>query len=166
VPGYSVHDLSRIGASKKKLLWLVENKIFDLRDMPVDEIDLSDIQLNQVPVRKRGKPIIDHEGIRGELEGLQFPLYFLDYETFLPAIPLFSGYGRFDRVPFQFSLHILHRPGEVPEHVVWSKYRSWLFLLLDGNIEPIIDEIGPLSFLITLSAEQGIARWRQAFEDL
>ena len=71
--GYSVHDLARIGASKKKLLWLVENKIFDLRDVPVDEIDLSDIQLNQVPVRKRGKPIVDHDGIQGELEGLQDP---------------------------------------------------------------------------------------------
>jgi hypothetical protein len=94
--GYSVHDLARIGASKKKLLWLVENKIFDLRDVPVDEIDLSDIQLNQVPVRKRGKPIVDHDGIQGELEGLQFPLYFLDYEAFLPAIPLLSGYGRFE----------------------------------------------------------------------
>jgi hypothetical protein len=116
-PAYSVHDLSRIGASKKKLLWLVENKIFHLDDIPVDGIELSDIQLKQVLAHKRGKPIIDHEGVRQELESLQFPLYFLDYETFSPAIPLFSGYGPFEKVPFQFSLHILHRPGEEPEHV-------------------------------------------------
>jgi hypothetical protein len=44
-------------------------------------------------------------------------LYFLDYETFSPAIPLFSGYGPFDKVPFQFSLHILHSPDGEPEHV-------------------------------------------------
>jgi hypothetical protein len=117
VPAYSIHDLSRIGASKKKLLWLVENKIFHLDDIPVEEIELSDIQLNQVLAHRRGKPIIDHEGIREELESLRFPLYFLDYETFAPAIPLFSGYGPFEKVPFQFSLHILHRPGEEPEHV-------------------------------------------------
>jgi hypothetical protein len=73
VPAYSIHDLSRIGASKKKLLWLVENKIFDLRDVPVDEIDLSDIQLNQVLVHRRGRPIVDHEGIRGELEAAAIP---------------------------------------------------------------------------------------------
>jgi hypothetical protein len=42
VPAYSVHDLSRIGASKKKLLWLVENKIFDLRDVPAEGIELSE----------------------------------------------------------------------------------------------------------------------------
>jgi hypothetical protein len=48
---------------------------------------------------------------------LEFPLYFLDYETFSPAIPLFDGYGPFDKVPFQFSLHILHSPDGEPEHV-------------------------------------------------
>jgi len=112
-----VHDLSRIGASKKKLLWLVENKIFDLRDVPAEGIELSDIQMNQVSVHKRGTPTIDLDGMRGELESLKFPLYFLDYETFSPAIPLFNGYGPFDKVPFQFSLHILHRPDGEPEHV-------------------------------------------------
>jgi hypothetical protein len=117
VPEYSIHDLSRIGASNKKLLWLVEDKIFDLRDVPAEGVELSDIQMNQVLAHKRGRPSIDLEGIRGELESLQLPLYFLDYETFSPAIPLFSGYGPFDKVPFQFSLHILHRPDAEPEHV-------------------------------------------------
>ncbi len=117
VPLYGTHDLSRIGASKKKLLWLVENKIFDLKDVPLDEIELSDIQQNQVRVHRSGNPIIDLDGIREELEPLAFPLYFLDYETFSPAIPLFSGYGPFDKVPFQFSLHILREPGLEPEHI-------------------------------------------------
>jgi Domain of unknown function(DUF2779) len=117
VPEYPVHDLSRIGASKKKLPWLVENRIFDLRDVPDEGVELSDIQMNQVQEHEHGAPAIDLEGIRGELEPLEFPLYFLDYETFLPAIPLFNGYGPFDKVPFQFSLHILHRPDGEPEHV-------------------------------------------------
>jgi hypothetical protein len=29
-------DISRIGGTKKKLPWLVENKIFDLQDVPVE----------------------------------------------------------------------------------------------------------------------------------
>ena len=85
--------------------------------MPAEGIELSDIQMNQVSVHKRGTPTIDLDGMRGELESLKFPLYFLDYETFSPAIPLFNGYGPFDKVPFQFSLHILHRPDGEPEHV-------------------------------------------------
>lgn len=117
VPAYSVHDLARIGSSKKKLLWLVENKVFDIKDVPLEEIELSDTQINQIMVHKRGEPIINTDGIREEIAGLAFPLYFLDYETFSPAIPLFSGYGPFDKVPFQFSLHILREPGGELEHV-------------------------------------------------
>ena len=116
IPDYSVHDLSRIGLSKKKLLWLVEHNIFDISEVP-DEAGLSDTQKNQINVHRRGKPMIDLDGIREELAPLTFPLYFLDYETFSPAIPLFDGYRPFDKVPFQFSLHILHEPDGELEHV-------------------------------------------------
>jgi Fe-S cluster biosynthesis and repair protein YggX len=57
------------------------------------------------------------DAIREELAPLSFPLYFLDYETFSPAIPLFSGFRPFDKVPFQFSLHILHEPQGELQHV-------------------------------------------------
>src|SRR6185437_2986873 len=51
VPGYSIHDLSRIGSSKKKLMQLVESKTFDLLEVPQD-MELSDIQLNQIAVHR------------------------------------------------------------------------------------------------------------------
>ncbi len=117
IPAYSVHDLSRIGASKKKLQWLVENKVWNLGDVAEDEIELSDIQVNQIRAHRRGEVIKDIDGIRAELQDLKFPLYFLDYETFSPAVPLFSGYGPFDKVPFQFSLHILEKADSEPRHV-------------------------------------------------
>jgi hypothetical protein len=116
VPEYSVHDLSRIGSSKKKLLALVEDQIFDIADVP-DEFELTDTQHNQVVAHKRGQVMIDVDAIREELAPLSFPLYFLDYETFSPAIPLFSGFRPFDKVPFQFSLHILHEPQGELQHV-------------------------------------------------
>jgi hypothetical protein len=46
---------------------------------------------------------------------LEYPLYFLDYETFNPAIPLFDGYSPFDHITFQYSLHILSKDGDL-EH--------------------------------------------------
>jgi hypothetical protein len=141
VPAYSTHDLARIGASKKKLLWLVENKVFDIKDVPLEEIELSDTQVNQVMVHKRGAPKVDLDGIREEIAGLAFPLYFLDYETFSPAIPLFSGFGPFDKVPFQFSLHILRAPGAEPEHVEYlhmeqSDPTDAVIKLLEEHIAP------------------------------
>lgn len=116
VPEYSVHDLARIGNSKKKLAMMVERRIFDLADVPAD-IELSEIQQNQLRVHRTQKPIIDVDKIREELESLEFPLYFLDYETFAPAIPMFNGYSPYSRIPFQFSLHILRDPAGEPEHI-------------------------------------------------
>jgi hypothetical protein len=116
VPEYSIHDLARIGSSKKKLKTMVERGTFELKDIPED-IELSQIQKNQVRAHLTQTSIIDLDAIRGELGALTFPLYFLDYETFAPAIPMFNGYGPYDRMPFQFSLHILRDPSGEPEHV-------------------------------------------------
>ncbi|MEK7131303.1 MAG: DUF2779 domain-containing protein [Patescibacteria group bacterium] len=107
VPKYSVHDLSRIGASKKKLESLIDSQIFDINDIPED-FELSLNQKNQVYVHKRQKPLIDLTAIKKELQSLVYPLYFLDYETYPPAIPLFNGFKPYQQIPFQFSLHILN----------------------------------------------------------
>jgi hypothetical protein len=116
VPKYSIHDLARIGSSKKKLQTLVERELFGFDELP-DDVALSDIQNNQVQVHLSQKPIIDQRAIASELEGLTFPLYFLDYETFAPAIPMFSGFSPYKRIPFQFSLHILREPDGELEHI-------------------------------------------------
>jgi hypothetical protein len=115
VPEYSIHDISRIGASKKKLESLVERQIFDLNDIP-DDMKLSDIQWNQVRAHRSSVPMISTKDIGEELSHLKFPLYFLDYETFAPAITIFDGYRPYQRIPFQFSLHILKEPsGELSQ---------------------------------------------------
>lgn len=116
VPEYSVHDLSRIGSSKKKLQFFVENEIFSLENIPND-YELSEIQTNQLIAHKTQKPSINLEEIREQINSLNFPLYFLDYETYAPAIPYFQNYSPYNRIPFQFSLHILREPNEKPEHV-------------------------------------------------
>ncbi len=63
--------------------------------------------------------------IRDFTESLQYPLYFLDYETLMPAIPLFDGTRPYQQVPFQFSLHILDAPGgDLRHHEFLHKERS------------------------------------------
>lgn len=106
VPSYSVHDISRIGTSKAKLHELIDSGIYDILNIP-DGFVLSPKMQKQVMVHKRGKAEINHLSIKEELETLQFPLYFLDYESFNPAIPRFKGYKPYQQIPFQYSLHIL-----------------------------------------------------------
>ena len=115
VPEYSVHDLTRIGNSKKKLYELIDSKIYDILDIP-DDMEFSKKIQKQISVHKRGRAEIDHEGIKEELKTLQFPLYFLDYESFNPAIPRFIGYKPYQHIPFQFSLHKLDSIDSEPIH--------------------------------------------------
>lgn len=115
VPDYSVHDIARIGASKKKLTDLIDSSILDIRDVP-DDIELSETQAAQLRAAKTGRAAIDEDAIADFLDNLAYPLSFLDYETFPAAIPRFAGYGPFHHIPFQYSLDVIRAPGAAVEH--------------------------------------------------
>jgi hypothetical protein len=67
-------------------------------------------------VAKAGKASIDLESIEKELDCLEYPLYFVDYESFNPAIPMYKGYKPYDQMPFQWSLHVLEHEGGELKH--------------------------------------------------
>lgn len=116
VPEYSIHDIARIGSSKKKLQQLIDANIFKFEEIP-EEIEFSEIQRNQIEAYILDKILIEKELIRSELDSLIFPLYFLDYETCPAAVPRFDGYSPYQQIPFQFSLHKLNSLNdERPEH--------------------------------------------------
>jgi hypothetical protein len=115
VPEYSVHDIARIGVSKKKLFELIDSGIFHIKDIP-EGMEFSEIQQNQIDTYIRDHVIVKKEEIKRELSELVFPLYFLDYETYPSALPRWSGYSPYQQIPFQYSLHILRAPGAEPEH--------------------------------------------------
>ena len=118
VPDYSVHDISRIGASKGKLQDLIDVGIFELADVPEDAFGkLSLAQQNQITAHVKDIILQDKFNIQKELEGLVFPLYFLDYETFPCAIPRFDGFSPYQQMPFQYSLYVLESPGIEPKHL-------------------------------------------------
>ena len=128
VPAYSVHDLYRIGNSKKYLKELLDEGILDIADVPEDDRlkpkkpakgkePSKPRKLNQVRVYKTKQEIINIDAIKRELDSLQFPLYFLDYETFPTAIPPYDGYHPYQHIVFQYSLHILRDKNSKPEHV-------------------------------------------------
>lgn len=140
IPEYSVHDITRIGQSKKKLADLMDQRIYALDDVPED-LKLGDAQKLQIEAHKRGLPLIAHEAIVELLREYAFPLHFLDYETFAPAIPAFNGFSPYRRIPFQFSLHILRAPDGEPEHVEYlhpdrSDPTAVVAELLSTHIDP------------------------------
>lgn len=57
---------------------------------------------------------INEEGIRAFMNTLSYPLYFLDFESFQPAVPLYDNSSPYEQIVFQYSLHyILEEDGEL-----------------------------------------------------
>lgn len=114
LPEYSVHAISRI--HKTKLAELIDSRIFNICDVPND-FPLSVNQKRQVETAKSGKEYIDKSGIAEFLGAMEYPLAFLDYETFPSALPRYDGYRPYQQIPFQFSLHVVENPdGEVDHY--------------------------------------------------
>lgn len=113
LPDYSVYFLS--GMRRDKARTLYESGIRSILDVPAD-LPLTDAQCDQVLAAKRGTPLINAAAIRAILDTLTYPLSFLDYETFYPALPFFDGLRPYQQMPFQFSLHVLPAPGAPLEH--------------------------------------------------
>ncbi|HSW89624.1 MAG TPA: DUF2779 domain-containing protein, partial [Patescibacteria group bacterium] len=114
LPEASIYDMSGMSHDLK---WkLRQDGILKITDIP-ENFPLSHKQRIQVNVTKSGKPIIDRDKIRHELEQLVHPLCFFDYETYDPAIPMYEGYKPFQAMVFQYSLHILETPDGEPKHV-------------------------------------------------
>ena len=114
IPDYSVFNISRLKKDKK----------FDLYNQGVitlDQIDLSQTDLNpnqvlQVHSEINGISHIDIEEIRNFTKGLNYPLYFLDFETIGPAVPIYDGSRPYQQLVFQYSLHIQETSMSELEH--------------------------------------------------
>ncbi len=48
---------------------------------------------------------------------ITYPMYFLDFETVNPALPLFIGTAPFEVIPVQYSIHVLSREGGELKHL-------------------------------------------------
>ncbi len=113
IPEYSVFNIARIAG--KNLALLVDSEVYNVDEVSED-IKLSPIQRNQVNAAKTKQPIIDGGEIAKVLDELEFPLYFLDYETLNLALPIYQGHKPYQHVPFQYSLHVLPDHNAELEH--------------------------------------------------
>jgi len=100
---------------KGRGLDLLKRGLLRIAEIPAD-YSLSAKQEIQREVAISGKPHLKPTQIQTFLKGLEYPLHSLDFETFSAAIPLFDGARPYEQIPFQFSLHIVHKAGTRPEH--------------------------------------------------
>jgi hypothetical protein len=108
IPDYSVFNINRLSSVKKWDLYSKGIKRFD--EIPPD-YDLGSNQWMQVHSDLKNESVIDKNKITRFLEGLNYPLYYLDFETFQTAIPMLQGTKPFQGIVFQYSLHTQNEPG-------------------------------------------------------
>jgi len=113
LPHPTIFNIPRL--NKKKASLLLSMGVLDLKDIPED-FKLTDIQQDYVDFVKSGEKRIDTVAIRERLDTLEYPLYFLDYETVNPSIPQFDGMAPLQQITFQHSLHVKDSPESELKH--------------------------------------------------
>jgi Domain of unknown function(DUF2779)/Domain of unknown function DUF83 len=149
VPKYSVYNLCK-GDQREELL---AQGILDARDIPTGiltgkkELDLK--------CAKSGKMHADIPQLQSFLNTLKYPVYYLDYETISPAVPLYDGTSPYKAVPFQFSCHIIRKKGGDLEHIEF---------LHDGSGDPRIPFIEAL--IKTVGKKGSIVAYNAPYEKM
>ena len=139
IPDYSIFDIANL-ASKKKFD-LYNQGVITLDQIDLDEVSLSSNQVLQVQSEINGTCHINIEEIRNFTNDLNYPLYYLDFETIGPAVPKYNGSRPYQQLVFQYSLHFKVTPISKLEH---SEYLA--DPLQDPRIrfiEQLIQDCGP-----------------------
>jgi hypothetical protein len=155
LPDNPVTDLYRSGT--RSFAYLDEG-IFTIADAP--DSRLTPRQIIQKKAVTENEIQVDRDSLRPWMKGLKYPLYHLDFETMNPAIPPLPGTRPYQRIPFQFSLHIQDEPGARPEHVEFLA--TWNDVPLPGDPRPGLVEalkaIGPVGTVLcwNMGFEKGV----------
>ena len=126
LPKNNVFELYR---GQNLACYFYQNGIIEISEINETSM-LSSIQHMQYRAVTENCEIIDRDSIELFLKKLKYPLYFLDFETFATAIPLFDGLRPYQNIPFQFSCHIMQSPDAEPGNLY--------FLAGDDQADPRI----------------------------
>ncbi|MBN2078394.1 MAG: DUF2779 domain-containing protein [Spirochaetes bacterium] len=113
LPEDSVFDIARL--PKKKMFELYSRGIVRFKDIPPD-YPLTRGQRLQVESHLSGEGYLDRDGLASFMAEIRYPLFFMDFETFMPAIPLYDESRPYQQIPFQYSLHYQAGPADEIRH--------------------------------------------------
>jgi hypothetical protein len=119
---------------------LFKKEIYFLKDIP-DSTELNWFQKIQVDCSKKKEDFIDHQKINNFLQSLIYPIYYLDFETINPIVPIYKNTKPYLHVPFLFSLYIQREQDSNLEHYTFiddleSDPREKILELLSSLILP------------------------------
>lgn len=129
----SVFDLPRV--SVDVAVGLYNKGVREIAQIPLDYFPDNALYERVITATRTGKRFVDREAIRSAVRNWQYPLHFLDFETVMPAIPRYEGTRPYAQIPYQFSCHVIERPGAELTH------REYLHTATGDPREKLVSEL-------------------------
>jgi len=112
------NNVMQLYFDKKLGFELLDKNIHAIKDIP-EGIELKGRGARQraiqIKTTREDSIHIQKEDIEVFVDSLIYPIHYFDFETYAPAIPIFDNSRPWQRIPFQYSLHIEHKNGAI-EH--------------------------------------------------
>lgn len=108
------HVLELPRLSEKRFSGLKELGIFCINDIPED-FELTEHQAMVRSCVIDQSPWVSEE-LKNELDSIEWPAFYLDFETTMTAIPLFPDVAPYTQLVTQYSIHKCTKPGVVQTH--------------------------------------------------
>lgn len=157
LPEFPIYDLP--GARQKLYEKLIDMGIEEISQVP-DTIKINPRQRMAVQAARQETPITDREKIKEDLNQLQYPLYFLDYETVGPPVPKFDGYTPYQHIVFQYSLHVVESADAIKEDgSVEAKHYEFISTSSEDPSYALCE-----SLLSHIGSEGSVISWHKSFE--
>lgn len=146
----TIYNIASI--QRGSLLPALDRGIMQIVDWP-DDLNLSAKQRRQVDLARNGRESIQQESLTSFLNGMEAPLWYLDYETFQNSIPPWEGYAPHQQITFQYSLHKWDNNGE-PEHFEYLAESA-----VDDPTEQLLENL-----IRHLGDSGSVVVWNKSFE--
>lgn len=136
---------------------LINNGYLKMDDVPLSWLERTN-NLIQRQCYENNTEYINKEKIKKGIETLQYPLYYLDFESFPCPLPRFVGEHPYNQSVFQFSLHIEKRIGECDKDL-----DNYYYLAKDSN-DHRLELVQKLITYIDLSQGGTVIVYNKSFE--
>ena len=151
LPNNSIYNLPKI--SHRVAKDLIAQNIRTIDEIQKNSALLSHGTAKYWKALSKGGQFINTVELRHFLDSIEYPVYYLDYETAANPVPIWDQTSPHQQVTFQYSLHIKRAPNTEIEH----------FEYLHGNTDcPIYGLL--LSLSKQIETEGTILVWNQSFE--
>ncbi len=155
IPDYSVFNISRLNKLRKFELY--QKGVIQLEDVDLNTEVFNTSQTLQIQAEISGETIIDKPRINAFLNDLNYPLYFLDFETMTSAVPIYDKSRPYQQLVFQYSLHVQEQPSGALQHFEYLAEADANTDPRKGFVEQVIRECGSSGDVIvySISFERG-----------